>query len=460
MKYAAILTYGCQMNVNESAKIKKILETMGYGMTDRIQNADLVLLNTCTVREGAATQIFGKIGELSAIKKQRGTIIGVTGCFAQEQGRALIERFPYVDLVLGNQNIGLIPQMLRELAADGKNPLVATGDANKLPEELPADFGEDKSASVVISYGCDNFCTYCIVPYVRGRERSVPREHILREVRACLEKGHREILLLGQNVNSWGGDLGESDGFAGLLSDICAIPGEFRIRFVSPHPRDFTKALIEVMGANEKIARSVHLPMQSGATEILKRMNRGYTKEDYLALAARIRERIPDMALTTDIIVGFPGESEADFRHTLDVVETVRFDNAFTFLYSPRTGTVAAELPGQIPEAVKKDRLNRLMAVQDRISREINETYYDKVLRVLVEGPSKKNPRILSGRSSTNKIVLFEGDGALKGNFADVRVHTCRTWTLYGNLINFSTLLNNTASNSNMDVLKNCKENK
>jgi tRNA-2-methylthio-N6-dimethylallyladenosine synthase len=422
------------MNVNESAKIKNILEKMGYGITEDIYASDVVFLNTCTVREGAAAQIYGKIGELKSIKRDRGTIIGVTGCFAQEQGAELIRRFPAVDIVMGNQNIGQIPDLLTSILKDRKNPVVAIQDENRLPGETEADFGDGVSASIAISYGCDNFCAYCIVPYVRGRERSVPVKSILKTAEDYLRKGCKEILLLGQNVNSYGKDLGDGTNFAGLLKALGRLPGEFLIRFVSPHPRDFTPELMDVIAADEKIARCIHLPLQSGSTRILKRMNRGYGKEEYLALATAFRQKIPGIALTTDIIVGFPGEEEEDFLDTLDVVQKAAFDNAFMFMYSVRRGTRAAEMDGQIEEEIKKERLRRLMDVQNRLSKKSSEAYQGKMVKVLVEGPSKKNKAMQTGRTSTNKIVLFAGSEDLKGRFVNIHIQTCKTWTLYGNI--------------------------
>ena len=435
MKKASIITYGCQMNVNESAKIKKMFQNMGYEITDNIEESDVTFLNTCTVREGAATQIYGKLGELKHIKENKGMIIGVTGCFAQEQGVELVKKFPQIDIVMGNQNIGRIPQAVDDIEHKVEKHLVYTDCEDELPPRLDAAFESKKTASISITYGCNNFCAYCIVPYVRGRERSVPMAELVEEAKALVKKGYKEIILLGQNVNSYGKGLSKEETFANLLQNICDIEGDFIIRFVSPHPRDFTDDVIDVIAKNPKIARSLHLPLQSGSTRVLKLMNRGYSKEQYIALAEKIKERIPGVSLTADIIVGFPQETEEDFLDTLDVVEKVGFETSFMFMYSIRKGTKAAIMEGQIDDEVKKDRLHRLMALQNSISKKLSMNYEGKVERVLVEGPSKKNKDMLSSRTSTNKIVLFKGDNSLEGQFVNVKINECKTWTLYGELI-------------------------
>lgn len=435
-KKATVITYGCQMNVNETAKIKKLLENMGYGITDDIYESDAVFLNTCTVREGAATQIYGKLGQLKSIKeKNDGMIIGVTGCFAQEQGEELAKKFRQIDIVMGNQNIGRIPQAIENLESGDFKYIIFTGEEDELPPKLEADFDNTFAASIPVMYGCNNFCTYCIVPYVRGRERSVPMKQIVDEVKTYVEKGHKEILLLGQNVNSYGNDFNTDENFAMLLVELCKIEGEFLIRFTSPHPRDFSDELIDVIAKNPKIARNIHLPLQAGSTRVLNLMNRGYSKEEYVLLAEKIKNKVPGVALTADIIVGFPGETEQDFNDTLEVSKEVKFDNAFMFMYSPRRGTKAAEMENQLSDEIKKSRLQRLIEIQNSSSKEISESYIGKTIKVLVEGPSRKNKDVLSSRTSTNKIVLFEGVPELKGSFVDVEVYEAKTWTLYGRLV-------------------------
>lgn len=435
MKNAVIITYGCQMNVNESAKIKSILQNMGYNVTEDISEADAVFLNTCTVREGAATQIYGKLGELMAVKEERGTIIGITGCFAQEQGEELAKKFPVIDIVMGNQNIGKIPTAIEKIESGDFKHVIYTGDEDNLPPRLDAEFDSKKTASIPITYGCNNFCTYCIVPYVRGRERSVPMPQILDEVKGFVEKGYKEIMLLGQNVNSYGNDLETGENFALLLEEICKIDGEFLVRFVSPHPKDFRDDVIDVIARNEKVARCLHLPLQSGSSRILKLMNRKYTKEQYMELAEKIKSRIPGVALTADIIVGFPHETEEDFLDTLDVVDKIGFETSFMFMYSPRKGTVAAKMEGQLDQEIKKERLQRLIDLQNRKSKEASDSYKGKVERVLVEGPSRKNEEVLTGRTSTNKVVLFAGDKELEGTFVNVKINECKTWSLYGEIV-------------------------
>ena len=438
MKKATIITYGCAMNVNESAKIKKLLENMGYEVIDDISESDAVFLNTCTVREGAATQIYGKLGELKTVKEKKkpNMIIGVTGCFAQEQGEELASKFKQIDIVMGNQNIGKIPQAIENIESGDFKHVIYTGNEDELPPRIDADFGDKHVASLPITYGCNNFCTYCIVPYVRGRERSVPLAQVVEEAREYLvEKKNKELLLIGQNVNSYGNDFDNGDNFAKLLTELCKIEGDFLIRFISPHPRDFTDEVIDVIASNDKIGKAIHLPLQSGSTNVLKAMNRGYTKEEYIALANKIKEKIPGVSLTADIIVGFPGETEEDFLDTLDVVDKVRFDNSFMFMYSIRTGTKAAEMTNQIDEEVKKERLQRLIALQNKIAKENSVAYMGQTIRLLVEGPSKKNDKVMCGRTSTNKILLFEGSKELEGQFVDVEIYDTKTWTIYGKLV-------------------------
>lgn len=435
-KNATVITYGCQMNVNESAKIRKIMENLDYDITENIDESDVVFLNTCTVREGAATQIYGKLGDLKRARDARGTKIIITGCFAQEQGKKLLEKFPYIDIIMGNQNIGRIPEALDEIEHNKKvKHVILTEYEEELPPRIDADFDNKITASISIGYGCNNFCTYCIVPYVRGRERYVPMVEIVEQAKEFVKKGYKEIMLLAQNVNSYGRGLSENETFANLLQNLCDIEGDFLIRFVSPHPRDFTDDVIEVIAKNPKIARSIHIPLQSGSSKVLKLMNRGYTKEKYLDLIEKIKTRIPDIAITTDIIVGFPQETEEDFQDTLDVVRKSKYDTAFMFMYSIRQGTKAAVMEGQISDEVKHDRLQRLIALQTEVSKGISETYEGKIERVLVEGPSKKNKEVLSSRTSTNKIVLFKGDKELEGHFVNVKITECKTWTLYGELV-------------------------
>ena len=437
-KKATVITYGCQMNVNESAKMKQILQTMGYEIIEDIDDSDLVFLNTCTVREGAAVKVYGKLGDLKRLKEEKNgkMIIGVTGCLAQEVRDEFIKKTPYVDLVLGNQNIGRIPDIIERIEKGEDVHVVMVEDEDELPQRVDADFGDDIVASISITYGCNNYCTFCIVPYVRGMERSVPLHEIVKDVKKYTEKGYREILFLGQNVNSYGSDLADdTDNFAKLLRESAKIEGDFWIKYVSPHPKDFTDEVIEAIADNSKIARMLHLPLQSGSTKILNAMNRGYTKEEFITLARKIKEKIPDIGLTTDIIVGFPGETEEDFQDTMDVVNEVGFENAFMFMYSKRSGTPAATMEEQVDEQVKSERLQQLMRLQNYKAKEESQKYLGKTVKVLVEGPSRKNPEMLTGRTSTHKIVLFKSPGTdLKGKFVNTKIYEAKTWTLYGEL--------------------------
>ena len=437
-KKATVITYGCQMNVNESAKMKQILQTMGYEIVDDIDDSDLVFLNTCTVREGAAVKVYGKLGDLKRLKEEKNgkMIIGVTGCLAQEVRDEFIKKTPYVDLVLGNQNIGRIPDIIERIEKGEDVHVVMVEDEDELPQRVDADFGDDIVASISITYGCNNYCTFCIVPYVRGMERSVPLHEVVQDVKKYTEKGYKEILFLGQNVNSYGSDLAdETDNFAKLLRESAKIEGDFWIKYVSPHPKDFTDEVIEAIADNSKIARMLHLPLQSGSTKILNAMNRGYTKEEFITLAKKIKEKIPDIGLTTDIIVGFPGETDEDFQDTMDVVNEVGFENAFMFMYSKRSGTPAATMEEQVDEQVKSERLQQLMRLQNYKAKEESQKYLRKTVKVLVEGPSRKNPEMLTGRTSTHKIVLFKSPGTdLKGKFVNTKIYEAKTWTLYGEL--------------------------
>ena len=438
-KRATVITYGCQMNVNESAKMTQMLKKMGYEMTEDIEDSDLVFLNTCTVREGAATKVYGKLGDLKRIKEEKSgnMIIGVTGCLAQEVRDEFIKRTPYVDLVLGNQNIGRIPDIIERIEKGEETHIVMVDDEDELPTRVDADFGDDIVASISITYGCNNYCTFCIVPYVRGMERSVPINEVVRDVEQYTKKGYKEILFLGQNVNSYGSDLADkSDNFAELLKKSAAVEGDFWIKYVSPHPKDFSDDVIDAIAKNSKIARMLHLPLQSGSTKILDAMNRGYTKEEYIKLAKKIKEKIPDIGLTTDIIVGFPGETDEDFQDTMDVVNEVGFENAYMFMYSKRTGTPAATMENQVDEKVKNERLQKLIRLQNMKAREESQKYLGQTIKVLVEGPSRKNPEMLTGRTSTHKVVLFKNNEKnLKGKFVNIKINDAKTWTLYGELV-------------------------
>ena len=436
-KKATIITYGCQMNVNESAKMKQMFQNMGYEMTDEIKESNVVFLNTCTIREGAAIKVYGKLGELKTLKEKRNgdLIIGVTGCLAQEVREEFIKKTPFVDLVIGNQNIARIPDSLEKIQSGEVEHIILVDDEDELPKRVDADFGDDSIASISITYGCNNFCTFCIVPYVRGMERSVPLREILYDVEQYVKKGYKEILFLGQNVNSYGSDrLDMKENFALLLEKSAKVEGNFWIKYISPHPKDFSDDVIDVIAKNPKISRMLHLPLQSGSTKILDAMSRGYTKEEFIALAKKIKERIPDIGLSTDIIVGFPGETDEDFQDTLDVVNEVGFENAYMFSYSKRTGTPAATMEDQVDEDVKTERLQQLIRLQNSRTKKESTRYLNETVKVLVDGPSRKNKEMLSGRTSTHKIVLFKGDKELIGKFVNIKINETKTWTLYGEI--------------------------
>lgn len=437
MRKAHIITYGCQMNYNESAKMSNMLKNIGYEIVDNYHDADLVLINTCTVREGAAVKVYSELGRLKELKEIKNDfIIGVTGCLAQEEKENFIKRTPYVDIVLGNQNIAMLPDIIDGIVKKEISNFVMVNNKDVLPKRVDADFGNDISASIAISYGCNNYCTFCIVPHVRGKERSVPLNEILDDVKRYVKKGFKEILFLGQNVNSYGNDLrkDERTTFANLLKESANLEGDYWIKYISPHPKDFNDDVIKVIKENPKISRMLHLPLQSGSTKILKKMKRGYTKEQYLDLALKIKKEIPDIALTTDIIVGFPGETEEDFNETLEVVEKIGFENAFMFMYSKRKNTPANNYENQIDEETKNKRLQTLMRLQDKIAYNLSQKYIGKLVKVLIEGKSKKNKDMLYGRTSTHKIVLFPKTDKilLKGHFVNVRIEHTNTWTLYG----------------------------
>lgn len=419
------ITYGCQMNEHDSEVMAGILEEMGYRPARSREEADVILINTCCVRETAENKVFGLLGELRKLKMDRpGLLIGVGGCMTQQKdvARKIRERFSHVDLVFGTHNLPRLKELLLQ-AKEGQQRVVELLDhAGPAPEGLPVKRASGIKAWVVVTYGCNNYCTYCIVPYVRGRECSRRPENILAEIRSLADLGYREVTLLGQNVNSYGRDLPSKVDFAALLEEVNGIAGISRIRFTTSHPRDFTDRLISVIAAGEKICEHVHLPVQAGSNRILRMMNRGYTREDYLRLVEKIRRTIPGVALTTDIMVGFPGETDEDFALTMDLVEEVRFDSAFMFIYNVRPGTPAADFPGQVEDRVKRERIKALIDRQNQITKEINAGEVGKTYQVLVDGQSKTNSQMLGGRTRTNKLVVFPGPLSLVGKFVDVEI--------------------------------------
>lgn len=434
-----ITTFGCQMNVHDSERMAGMLAEMGYTEASSLEEADLILINTCCVRENAENRTFGHLGNLKAYKERNpDLIIGLCGCMAQESGEVdrIKASYQHVDLVFGTHNLHQLPELIQKVRLSGSRIFEVWDSDGDIHEGLPVKREDRFKAWVTIMYGCNNFCSYCIVPHVRGRERSRRPEHILTEITGLVAEGVKEVTLLGQNVNSYGGNFPEQDwNFARLLREVARNTGISRIRFQTSHPKDLSDDLIDVLADHKNICRHLHLPVQAGSSRVLQLMNRHYTKEDYLALVGRIRSKIPEMALTTDIIVGFPGETEADFGDTLDLVEKVRYDGAFTFIYSPRAGTPAASMADPIPEPTKKAHLNQLIQVQNRISLERNIAQIGTLHEILVEGPSEKNSLVWSGRTSQNKLVHFKPLPAVHpGDLAVVRIDSAQTFTLEGEI--------------------------
>ncbi len=432
--FAFTQTFGCQMNARDSEKLIGILEKIGYEMTED-EHAELVLYNTCTVRDNANQKVYGRLGFLNTIKKKNPHMkIALCGCMMQEPSvvEKLQKSYRFVDLVFGTHNIYKFAELLASSLESDRMIIDIWKETDKIVEELPADRKFFFKSGVNIMYGCNNFCSYCIVPYVRGRERSRKPEDILQEIRRLVQDGVVEVMLLGQNVNSYGKNLEHPISFAELLQEVEKIEGLERIRFMTSHPKDLSDELIEVMKNSEKICRHMHLPLQSGSSRLLKIMNRRYTKEQYLALVEKLRNAIPDISLTTDIIVGFPGETEEDFRETLDVVRKVRYDSAFTFIYSKRTGTPAAVMENQVPEDVVKERFDRLLQKVQEISKRTSSRFEGQTMPVLVEQVNEQDSRLLTGRLSNNLLVHFPGTENLIGKIIDVKLEESKGFYYMG----------------------------
>ena len=432
-----VTTFGCQMNARDSEKLLGILKEAGYQETQD-ENADFVIYNTCTVRENANLRVYGRLGVLHGYKKKNPHMkIALCGCMMQEPDvvEKLKKSYPFVDLIFGTHNIFKFAELLVTMLESDRMIIDIWKDTDQIVEDLPVERKYPFKSGVNIMFGCNNFCSYCIVPYVRGRERSREPEEILKEIRKLVDDGVKEVMLLGQNVNSYGKNLARPVTFAELLREVVKIDGLERVRFMTSHPKDLSDELIQVMAESEKICRHLHLPLQSGSSRILKIMNRKYTKEQYLDLADRIRKAVPDIALTTDIIVGFPGETEEDFRETLDVVRRVRYDSAFTFIYSKRTGTPAAVMEDQIPEDVVRDRFDRLLKEVQTISKEMAERFNGSCQKVLVEEKNSQMEGYVTGRLSNNHVVHFRGPESLIGQIVEVRLDECRGFYYMGSLI-------------------------
>ncbi len=433
-----IKTFGCQMNEHDSEIIAGILDSAGYQPASDISAADVIIINTCCIRESAENKIWGYIGNLKACKYRKpGVILAAVGCMMQQKtlGELLQRQGRHLDIVLGTYQQHRLPEYITRVLA-GEGPIVDISEDNSdFPDELPSRRQSSFAAQVNIIYGCNNFCSYCIVPYVRGRERSRDFAAIMAELCSLAASGIKEVMLLGQNVNSYGKDWrrqGRTDApdFADLLREACSVDGLERIRYMSSHPRDFSLDLVDTISDLPKIRDYYHLPLQSGCDKILKAMNRGYNTDDYLAIIERIRQKTPTAAITTDLIVGFPGETEADFQQTLDFVNKCRFDAAYTFLYSPRSGTPAATMAEQVPLNIKKKRLQRLTMLQNQISLELNQSYLGRKVQVLVEGLSRNNSDFYTGRTASNKIVIFKGQPEQIGQIVDLTISGAKTWHL------------------------------
>ena len=431
-----VTTFGCQMNARDSEKLVGILEVVGYEMVDT-EDADFVIFNTCTVRENANLRVYGRLGELKSLKKKKPHMkIALCGCMMQEASvvEKIKESYRFVNLIFGTHNIFKFAELLNQTFEQKKMVLDIWEDTKQIVEDLPIERKYSFKSGTNIMFGCNNFCSYCIVPYVRGRERSRNPKDIIREIERLVADGVVEVMLLGQNVNSYGKNLEQAMSFAELLLEIEKIEGLERIRFMTSHPKDLSDELIEVMSKSKKICKHLHLPVQSGSTEILKKMNRRYTKEQYLELVRKIKAAVPDISLTTDIIVGFPGETEEDFLETMDVVRKVRYDSAFTFIYSKRTGTPAAVMEGQIPEDVVKDRFDRLLKEVQDISAEVCRVHEGTVQSVLVESMNDHDDTLVTGRMSNNLLVHFKGDESLIGKIVDVHLKECKGFYYLGEM--------------------------
>ena len=433
---AYVHSYGCQQNVNDGERIKGVLVDIGYGLCDKPEDADLILFNTCAVREHAEQRVFGNVGALKGLKEKKpGLIIGLCGCMANQAHvvEKLRKSYPYVDLVFGVDGIDTLPQLICRKLEQHKRVLLDPAQRPVIVENLPIRRESEFRAWLPIMYGCDNFCTYCIVPYVRGREKSRRPADILAEFRGLVEAGYKEITLLGQNVNSYGKGLEEQIDFADLLNLLCSVPGDYHIRFMTSHPKDASRKLIDTIAAQPRICKHLHLPVQCGSNRILQQMNRRYTVEQYLDLIEYARARVPGITFSSDIIVGFPGETEEDFCQTLELIQKVGYMQLFTFIYSKREGTKAALLPDPTPRKEKTDRMERLLKTQDAIAMELVKAQVGQTVRVLVEGYGRLEGT-LSGRLDNNLTVEFAADPALLGQYAQVKLTGARATVLLGEL--------------------------
>ncbi len=433
---AYVETFGCQMNARDSEKLRGVLEAVGYAEADSEDEADFIIYNTCTVRENANLHVYGRLGKLVGIKKhkKKDLIVGLCGCMMQEKEvvAKIKKSYPVVDLVFGTHNLFTFPELLYRTLTEDKRVFEIWDSTDEIVENLPVERKYSFKTGINIMFGCNNFCSYCIVPYVRGRERSREKEAILEEIRGFAKDGVKEIMLLGQNVNSYGKNLAEPVSFAELLDEVCNIDGIERVRFMSSHPKDLSDDLIDVIAKNPKICRHYHLPVQSGSNRLLAAMNRHYTREQYLDIVRKMREKIPDISLTTDIIVGFPGETEEDFEDTLSLVKEVGYDSVFTFIYSKRSGTPAAAMPDQIKDDVVHARFDRLMEEVKKSGEAQCARFEGRVMDVLIEEVNKRNPGLVTGRISNNLIVHFPGQESEIGSIVPVKLDECKGFYYFG----------------------------
>ncbi|WP_328598638.1 tRNA (N6-isopentenyl adenosine(37)-C2)-methylthiotransferase MiaB [Inconstantimicrobium porci] len=430
-----IQTFGCQMNEEDSEKLCGMLNRQGYVQTENKEDASIIIFNTCCVRENAENKVFGNVGDLKKLKKKnKDLIIAICGCMMQQKGMAdkVLEMFPYVDIIFGTHNSYKFPEYLARVKQSGVQVKEILNKEDKIVEGIPIERKSNVKAFVTVMYGCNNFCTYCVVPYVRGRERSRKPEDIENEIKDLVAKGYKEITLLGQNVNSYGKGLEPHITFADLLRRINKIEGLERIRFMTSHPKDLTDELIYAIRDCDKLCEQIHLPVQSGSSRILKEMNRHYDRDQYLKLVRKIKKEIPNVSISTDIIIGFPGETEEDFNDTLSLVKEVEYDSAFTFIYSRRNNTPADKMENQIPEEIKHDRFNRLLEVTNEIIAKKNSTFEGKTVEVLVEGPSKNDPDKLMGRTRDGRLVNFTGKTENIGELVNVKITKAHAFSLIG----------------------------
>ena len=430
-----IETWGCQMNEEDSEKLSGMLKRIGYERTEAKENASIIIFNTCCVRENAENKVFGNLGALKKMKEENpNLIIAICGCMMQQKGMAdtILKKFPYVDIIFGTHNSYKFPEYLNRVKQEGVQVKEIINKETKIVEGIPIDRKSDLKGFVTIMYGCNNFCTYCVVPFVRGRERSRKPEDIIKEIKDLVANGYKEITLLGQNVNSYGKGLEEEIDFATLLRKINEVEGLERVRFMTSHPKDLNEDVIMAIKECDKLCEQIHLPVQSGSSRILKVMNRHYTREQYLDLVKKIKKEIPNVGFSTDIIVGFPGETDEDFEETLSLIKEVEYDSAYTFIYSRRKYTPADEMEDQIPDEVKHERFNRLVSTSNEIIARKNKLYEGKIVEVLVEGTSKNDETRLSGRTRGGKLVNFTGNKENIGNLVNVKITKAQSFSLTG----------------------------